>query len=116
MKLLYIAAPYRANTTIKIQHNIYQASLMAQYYWLKGFAVICPHLNTTNFDGLTQDHVFLKGAMTMLSKCSDIALHPNWLASTGCGDEYEYANKNKLIIHYTNMQKVRQLLREEGLI
>jgi len=116
MKLLYIAAPYRANTTIKTQHNIYQANLMAQYYWLRGFAVICPHLNTANFDGLVPDHIFLRGTMTMLSKCSDIALHPNWLASAGCRDEYEYVNENKLTIHYTNIDEVIRLLHEEGLI
>jgi len=106
MHLIYIAAPYRAKTTYQISNNIHEASLMAQYYWLQGFAVICPHLNTAHFDGLMPDATFLAATMLMLSKCSHIALHPNWSFSTGCMEEYLYAMENNITIHYTDMFRV----------
>lgn len=111
MNLLYIAAPYRAKTIIKLQHNIYAASNMAQYYWYKGFAVICPHLNSVNFDGLIDDEIFLSGTMLMLSKCSHLALHPLWAESSGCISEYEYAIANNLTIHFTFIDRVDNFIK-----
>ena len=113
MHLLYIAAPYRATTINKLQHNIYEASKMAQYYWHQGFAVICPHMNSANFDGLISDKVFLSATMLMLSKCSHIAIHPTWTESSGSIEEYEYAIKHELTIHFTIMERVNKFI--EGL-
>ncbi len=110
MQLLYIAAPYRASSTAAISNNINEARFMAQYYWLQGFAVICPHLNTAHFDGLMPDKVFLEATMLMLTKCSHIALHPKWTFSSGCMEEYHYALENNLTLHYTNMARVYKAL------
>ena len=110
MQLLYIAAPYRAETTVQISNNIHEASLMSQYYWLQGFAVICPHLNTAHFDGLCKDKIFLEATMLMLAKCTHIALHPHWSFSAGCMEEYHYAIENNLTIHHTNMPRVYRKL------
>lgn len=98
MKLLYVAAPYRAKTIASLQQNIHDAKLMAMYYWGKGYAVICPHLNSANFDGLMTDSVFLEGTMLMLSKCDVIAIHPNWEQSNGCIFEKRYAEQKGLEI------------------
>lgn len=110
MELLYIAGPYRAETTAQIRNNIHEASLMAQYYWLQGFAVICPHLNTAHFDGLMPDETFLEATKLMLSKCSHIALHPHWTFSSGSMEEYHYAIENSIKVHYTNMSRVFKAL------
>ena len=106
MKLLYIAAPYRASTIVRIQQNICEAKLMAQYYWLKDYAVICPHLNTANFDGLLPDKTFLHGTMLMLSKCDSIALHPHWQSSSGSIAEFEYARDNDYEILYPIWEEI----------
>ncbi len=106
MHLMYIAAPYKAKTTYQIHNNIHEASLMAQYYWLQGYAVICPHLNSAHFDGLIPDKQFLKATKLMLSKCSHIALHPRWSASLGCLDEYQYAIANNITPHFTSLTRV----------
>ena len=110
MELLYIAAPYRAATTAQIQNNIYEASLMAQYYWLQGYAVICPHLNSANFDGLVPDEQFLKATMMMFATCKHIALHPRWPSSQGCIDEACYAYDHNITQHFTDMLKVYKKL------
>ena len=64
---------------------------MAQHYWRRGYAVICPHLNSAFFDGLVADKFFLAGSLEMLKKCNSIALHPNWNLSSGCNTEHELA-------------------------
>ncbi len=110
MDLLYIAAPYRATTTAAINNNIHEASLMAQYYWKQGYAVICPHLNSAHFDGLVSDDKFLKATKLMLSKCSHIALHPRWSSSDGCLAEYKYACQHKLKVHFTGFGRVYRSL------
>lgn len=98
MKLIYIAAPYRAKKVVQLQQNIHEARLMAQYYWTQGYAVICPHLNSANFDGLVPDKVFLHGGMIILSKCDSIAMHPDWEKSSGCITEFDYARSNNFEI------------------
>jgi len=87
MKLIYIAAPYRAETIAKLQHNIAQAKIMAQYYWLQGNAVICPHLNTANFDGLVDDKQFLNAYKKILLTCDEMIVHPDWVKSEGSIEE-----------------------------
>ena len=110
MQLLYIAAPYRAITTAAISNNIQEASRMAQYYWLQGYAVICPHLNSAHFDGLVEDLQFLTATKLMLATCDHIALHPRWSFSRGCIDEYQYATKHKISTHFTDRTKVYKKL------
>ena len=51
MKIVYIAWPYRASSMWWIQQNIERAREVAFKYWHKGYAVICPHLNTQFMDG-----------------------------------------------------------------
>ena len=110
MELLYIAAPYRAATTAGIKNNIAQASFMAQYYWLQGYAVICPNMNSAHFDGLLPDPQFLTATKLMLSKCTHIALHPRWSFSKGCIAEYEYAITNNITPHFTVLSRVYDAL------
>jgi hypothetical protein len=110
MKLLYIAAPYRAKTIVSLQQNIYDAKLMAMYYWNKGYAVICPHLNSANFDGLVPDKEFLAGTKLMLSKCDIIAMHPNWKQSAGCIDEQLYMSWQEKEILYPDWTDVVTIL------
>ena len=99
MQLIYIGAPYRAATIAEQQANIADAKIMAQYYWLKGYAVICPHLNSANFDGLVDDEQFLTGAITMLRHCDEAVFHPRWEDSKGCQDEIEICGRAKIPYH-----------------
>jgi len=112
MQLLYISAPYRAKHIHQVHYNIQQAELLAQYYWLKGFSVICPHKNTSYFDGLVPDDVFLDGTLAMLQVCNHIAMHPNWKKSAGCVCESIYAKRLQKQFHYPNMDEVLHYLKE----
>ena len=49
----YISGPYRSTEGINgIQENITRARNVATKYWRKGYAVICPHMNSAMMDGI----------------------------------------------------------------
>ncbi|QEG09410.1 hypothetical protein CPT_Saba_037 [Proteus phage Saba] len=83
MKLVYIAGPYRADTSDGIVKNIKAAedvaiSLSGQGYDLKLFPVT-PHLNTARFEFHVPagDHYWLGGTMALMEKCDIVLLtHP----------------------------------------
>ena len=100
MKLLYIIAPYSAPTHIQVKHNIAEAELLAQYYWLQGNAVICPHLNTAFFSGLLPETDFYQGTLLMLSKVDQAIIHPGFRQSSGCIDEIKYAEGCNIPLQY----------------
>lgn len=83
MKLVYIAGPYRADTSDGIVKNIKFAEAMAlslsgQGYDLKLFPVT-PHLNTASFEKSVPagDHYWLGGTMALMEKCDVVLLtHP----------------------------------------
>lgn len=110
MKIIYIAGPYNARNSWLLQRNIKEASWMAAFYWCKGYAVICPHMNSAFFDGLLEDSVFLKGYITLLSKCDEIAMHPCWRISPGSVKEHAYAELNDITCRYPNMEDIKDFL------
>jgi hypothetical protein len=97
MKVAYIAGPYRGRSRIKIinylqrQINIRRAAKVAKWAWQHGFAVICPHLNSRNFDGLTTDLIFMLGDQEILNRCDVMILVPGWQRSEGTIDEINTA-------------------------
>ena len=100
MKLLYIIAPYSATSHIKVQNNIHEAKILAQYYWLKGYAVICPHLNTAFFSGLIDESDFYSGTLLMLSKCDQSVVHPRFKYAQGCIKEIKFCEERNIPIEY----------------
>ena len=91
MKLAYIAGPYRAATVYGIKENIRRAEAVALKWWKKGYAVICPHANTSLFDGELPDETFLEGTMEMLRRSDVVVMMPGWEKSAGSIAEREEA-------------------------
>ena len=69
MKLAFICAPYRAEDHNEVHENIQRARSMAIALWKRGYAVICPHLNSAFMSGAVEEGVFLEGAREMLRRC-----------------------------------------------
>jgi len=91
MKLAYIAGPYRAKNGLTVLMNIRSAELVAIRYWQKGYAVICPHLNTAFFDGLAPDSVWLEGDLEIVRRVDVVVAMKNYLDSAGARAEIELA-------------------------
>jgi hypothetical protein len=92
MKIAYISGPYRADSPNGIYHNIQKARKVAIKYWGKGYAVICPHLNTAFMDGACPDHVWLEGDVEILKRCDLVVMMKGWEKSEGARHEYKVAN------------------------
>lgn len=102
MKTIYIAGPYRADTTHKIQENIADARLVAAEVWKMRHVALCPHLNSANMDGLVDDEVFLKGGLVLLEKCDAVMVVPGkFHRSKGTMSEISYATTHEIPVFYT---------------
>lgn len=106
MKLVYIAGKYRAYKkdggfdVSGIYDNIYKARIVAQKYWLKGYAVICPHMNTAFLDCDVPDDTWLNGDLVMIEKCDTIVMMKGWEESKGATAELEFAKQKGLEVIY----------------
>lgn len=75
MILAYVAGPYRDHRGAHfINENIQKARVVAAELWQKGYAVICPHMNTAHMDGLVSDSEFLRGTLEMMKRCDLVVL------------------------------------------
>lgn len=97
--LVYISGPY---TVGNIDQNIVKARAMAIKLWEAGFAVICPHLNTANFeqdcDAIYSD--FLEGDLRMIEGCDAMLMLKGWDSSPGARQEREHAQSLGIMTFY----------------
>ena len=94
--LLYVAGPYRADTREGIELNIQSARAVAVRAAKKGWAVICPHLNTAHMDELApelDDQFWLDATMEMMRRCDAVVLVQGWSESNGSCAEIEEAER-----------------------
>ena len=100
MKIAYIAGPYRADTINGIVQNIRKAEDVAIKYWKKGYAVLCPHKNSSLFDGILPDEKWLKAGLAMLDRCDTVVMVKGWEKSSGASYEHDWAQSGGKEIIY----------------
>lgn len=98
MKIAYIAGPYRGKSEHEIVNNIRAAELVAQKYWQKGYAVICPHKNTALFGGLCPDETWLAGDIEIMKRCDVVVMMENYKQSSGAKEELAVAQSLEMEI------------------
>ena len=109
-KVVYISGPYRADTIEQIEANITAAENEAIFWWRRGFAVLCPHKNTRDFEKVFgEDDVILPGDEELVSRCDIIVLLSTWTFSVGATREFRVAQGESLIILFKMSQKYYML-------
>lgn len=100
-KMVYLAGPYSAPTKAEINIHVRQAATIADVLWNKGYAVICPHLNTYGMEGeavfggdawINEFKKFLTGDFEIISRCDMVVMLPGWENSKGACAEFAFAH------------------------
>lgn len=97
-KIVYIAGPYSGKSD---GENYYQerdmnvdiARDIAKKFWRVGAVVICPHLNSYDFEGVTSYENFILGYLHLIQRVDVVCALPNWENSAGARLEIEYARR-----------------------
>ena len=100
MRVAYIAGPFRSKTHWGIVQNVRAAEAVALKYWRLGYAVICPHTNTANFDGAAEDTIWLEGDKELLRRSDVVVMMNTWEKSSGARAEHALAQELNLDIIY----------------
>ena len=100
-KVIYVAGPYRSTGDDGVFKNIIHARSMSRLLWKKGWAVICPHLNTAFMDDRDIDwRVFLDGDLELIARSDALFMLPGWEESEGSNIEYRKAIELGMPIYY----------------
>jgi len=97
-QIVFISGKYRARTKLGVLWNIYKARRAAIKLWQRGYATICPHLNSALMPG--NPDLFLKGDLKILAKCHIIYMLKNWEYSDGACLERLEAQRRGLTVWY----------------
>ena len=101
MKVIYIAGKVRASNHWEQEQNIRRAEALALDTWLAGFAALCPHCNTRNFQGAGPDGLWLQGDIEMMKRCDAVLTVENWVDSEGAKIEVEVAHTNNIPVFHS---------------
>ena len=116
MKIAFISGPFTHEDEIHgIKENINEASKVALKYWRKGYAVICPHKNTSDFQHAKDisHEVWYKGDLDILRRCDVIIMVGRWGVSEGAVREHELAKEIGLEIIYDRRDGMHSKTRGE---
>ena len=94
MRLLYVSGPFSAADPLHgIERNILAASEAAIEGWRQGWAVICPHKNTSGYQHAADIpyETWIEGDLEILRRCDAICMLPGWEQSNGARIELALA-------------------------
>ena len=102
MKVIFIAGKYQATTDEELYQNIQHARTEARKLWMKGWAVICPHMNSSFMSGsdAEENYIYIEGYRELLSRCDAIYMLRGSSYSLGAIEELNLAEEQGLEIYY----------------
>ena len=108
MQVAYIVGPYSAKDLSEQLVNINRAEQVAKEFWRRGYAVICPHMNSKLFDEVVPYEQFILGYLEILSRLTNddlvVVLH-NWEGSKGSITEVHLAENLNIPTMYLEKEK-----------
>jgi nucleoside 2-deoxyribosyltransferase len=101
MKMIYVAGPYRADSKPEMMFNVTRAWAYARLLWAAGHAVICPHANTFEMQGVgVSVETILEGDFEMVRRSDEIHVLPGWEGSAGTKAEIAVARAHGIPVIY----------------
>lgn len=104
--IVYISGKYSG----EVQENIEAARQMAVTLIEQGYTPLTPHLNTANFDTLTDKlkyEDYIEHDLILLERVDCVLMLPGWIKSRGAQIEHQYAMKNNIPI-FLSLEKLNQ--------
>lgn len=111
--LVYVAGPFRSKDgtrtidNTEVVENICKAQEVAATLWQAGFAVLCPHANSSfmadpkNDDDKITAEQYYHGDFKMLMSCDAIYMIDGWQQSQGAIGEMEFAKSLGMPVYGT---------------
>lgn len=96
MKVVYIAGPFRGETSWEVAENVRAAERVGLEVARLGYMPLTPHANTAHFDGCLPDAFWLEGTLELLRRCDAVVLVPGWERSRGTKAEIREAEARKI--------------------
>ena len=78
-------------------------NILSKEWWKKGWAVICPHKNSSNMGGSVypgDEDVWLKGDIEIIKRCDAIYMLNTWKESVGAQHELKVAEDRGMEVYY----------------
>jgi len=108
MAIAFVCGPYfdrelPDGSFLKKEDNIWYARYVAIELWKRGITVICPHLNSQDFETeVGDDSIFVRGYLEIIRRSIDLMiLLPNWKFSANSCREREEALRFKIPVYNT---------------
>lgn len=88
-EVVFISGMYAQSAITSTSGNIMEAKRYAKIFWLLGYTVFCPHMNTAGFEDLgLENSRFYDGDIEILKRACDIVVMiPNFSKSNGAKNE-----------------------------
>lgn len=116
MKKAYIAGPYTADMPSEVGENVKRAEAIAWMYYMKGYAVFCPHAQTHrihlrfNHDEIFEYEDWLQADIAWLKDCDVIVFIAGWETSNGARMEHVMAKALGKKIEYVSEEEVQAVM------
>lgn len=100
MKVIYVAAKFRAPTGWEIHCNVHAAEQWGLRIAECGACPLMPTANTRNFHGLINDAFWIESTLELMRRCDAVFMCPGWENSRGCRGELDEANLRGVPVFY----------------
>lgn len=104
MEVAYVCGPYIGQDYFEIDRNIVAARDIAFELWKKGYAVVCPHMNSAHFETVyhllgMENSDFMKAGLELVRRSDILVLVDGWERSEEAKEDIEFAKELGLTIY-----------------